>query len=152
MQNKPQNFILKDLKLSHINPPSLKTRSDDVLICIAILGLVATIADGNADYREIDSFTDEFRKSFALTKRQSLKLISAALKRIRTCKEDNVIDTTCDTLNEYLDSEQKYHLFESLAEVLVSDGRVHDGEEYFLDYIVDKLHLSAYLEQRYAFI
>lgn len=41
---------------------SLRTRADDVLIAIAVLGLVATIsADGEADIREIDTFTRHFR-------------------------------------------------------------------------------------------
>ena len=131
---------------------SLRSRADDVLIAIAVLGLAATIADGEADLREIDTFTREFRKRFALSKRQSLKLIALALKRIRIVNEANIIDCACDTLNEHLDSTQKIGLFEALSDVLVADGRIHEGEEYFLDYIAGKLNLLQSLEKRYPIV
>ena len=131
---------------------SLQGRADDVLITIAVLGLVATIVDGEPDFREIDTFTREFRKRFALSRRQSLKLIGLALRRIRMANGTNMIDCACDTLNEHLDSSQKIGLFEALSDVLVADGRIHEGEEYFLDYIAGKLNLLQSLEKRYPIV
>ena len=128
---------------------SLRGRADELLIAIAVLGLVATIVDGEADFREIDSFTRDFRKRFALSKRQSIKLIGLALKRIRIANGTNMIDCACDTLNEHLDSSQKIELFEALSDVLIADGRIHEGEEYFLDYIAGKLNLLQSLMKRY---
>ena len=128
---------------------SLGSRSDQVLVAIATLGLVATIVDGQADYREIESFTREFRRRFALSRRYSLRLIAAALRRVRLAAEENVTDCACDTLNEHLDSSQKIQLFEGIAEVLVADGSIHGGEEYFLDYLANKLGLVRLLENRY---
>lgn len=130
----------------------LQSRADDVLIAIAVLGLVATIVDGEADIREIDSFTREFRKRFALSRRQSLKLIGQALRRIRMANGTNMIDCACDTLNEHLDSLQKIRLFEALSDVLIADGRIREGEEYFLDYIAGKLNLLQSLEKRYPIV
>ena len=131
---------------------SLRGRADELLIAIAVLGLVATIVDGKADFREIDSFSREFRKRFALSKRQSIKLIGLALKRIRIANGTNMIDCACDTLNEHLDSSQKIELLEALSDVLIADGRIHEGEEYFLDYIADKLNLLPSLEKRYPLV
>ena len=131
---------------------SLRSRADDVLIATAVLGLVATIVDGEADLREIDRFTREFRKRFALSRRQSQKLIGLALRRIRNEVGANAIDCACETLNEQLDSWQKIGLFEALSDVLVADGRIHENEEFFLDYIIDKLSLRQSLEKRYPIV
>lgn len=128
---------------------SLQNRADEVLTAIAVLGLVATIVDGNADFREIDTFTQEFRKQFALSRRQSQKIIGLALSKIRTASGIDMIDCACDTLNEHLDPSQKVELFEALSEILIVDGRIHEGEEYFLDYIADKLDMLKTLEKRY---
>lgn len=128
---------------------SLRSRSDEVLIALATLGLAATIADEEADYLEIDTFTLEFRRRFALSKRQSLRLIGLALKRVRIANGTEAIDCACDTLNEHLDPSQKLELFEALSDVLVADGRIHESEEYFLDYIVGKLNLFQSLEKHY---
>lgn len=131
---------------------SLRSRADDVLISIAVLGLVATIVDGEADIREIDRFTGEFRERFALSRRQSLRLIGHALKRIKLANGMNLIDCACDTLNEHLDSSQKIGLFETLSDVLLADGLIHEGEEYLLDYIADRLNILQSLESRYPIV
>ncbi|MBN8549648.1 MAG: TerB family tellurite resistance protein [Deltaproteobacteria bacterium] len=128
---------------------TLRDRADDVLVAIAVLGLVATVADGEADYREIESFTKEFRKQFALSKRHSLRLIGAALQRITRNGQADIIDCACDTLRENLDSSQRVRLFEGLAAILLADGKIHEGEEYFLDYVVQKLDLQDTLERQY---
>lgn len=128
---------------------SLRSRAEDLLVAIAVLGLVATIADGEAELREIETFAREFKKRFALSRRQSLKIIGLALKRIRTLPGTNVIDCACDTLNVHLDTQQKLGIFEALSEVLIADGHIHRGEEYFLDYIASKLSLLQSLEKRY---
>lgn len=133
------------------NPSStIQSRADEVLVAIAVLGLIASVADGQADYREIETFTSEFRKRFALSRRHSLKLIGAALKRITLAGQTNIIDCSCDTLREHLDSSQKVKLFEGLAEVLIADGKVHEGEEHFLDYVAHKLNIAHELKKKYA--
>ena len=129
---------------------SLKNRADDLLIAIAVLGLVATVADGEPDLRELDSFTRQFGKRFVLSKRESLRLIGLALKRIRTAGGENIVDCACDTINEHLNLSQKTGIFEALCDVLIADGRIHEGEEFFLDYIAGKLDLLKSLEKRYA--
>ncbi len=131
---------------------SLRTRADDVLIAIAVLGLVATIADGEADIREIDTFTRHFRKRFALSKGQSLKLIGLALRRVTMTNGTEMIDCACETLNEHLDCSQKTGLFDALSDVLVADGQIHESEEYFLGFIAGKLNLLSALEKRYPMV
>lgn len=126
---------------------ALQTRADEVLIAIAVLGLVASVVDGNADVREISRFTDEFRRRFALSRRHSLKLIGIALRRIRIANGTNIIDCACDTLNEHLDSSQRLGLFEALAEILVADGAIHEGEEFFFDYVAVRLNLLESLDR-----
>lgn len=140
------------LAKSELQANSLRSRADDLLIAIAVLGLVATIVDCEANVREIDSFTREFRKRFALSRRQSLKLIGLALKRIRMANGANMIDCACDTLNEHLDSLQKMELFEALSDVLIADGRIQEGEECFLDYIAGKLNILQSLMKRYPIV
>lgn len=141
-------------KIEHIFPTkrrreanSLRKRVDDILVAIAVLGLVATIADGEADLREIDTFTREFRRRFALSRNQSLKLIGIALGKIRLENGAALLDCACDTLNEHLDSSQKFGLFEALSDVLIADGRIHEGEEYFLEFVAQKLNLLKTLEK-----
>ena len=144
---------LQVLKLVSSKPitkfTSLGTQSDEVLVAIATLGMVATIADGEADFREIETFEREFRKLFALSRSHSMKLIAAAIGLMRLSRELNIIDCACDTINEHLDSPQKMRLFDGLAEVLIADNKIKDGEEYFLDYIAQRLNLVGYLEGAY---
>ncbi len=131
---------------------SLRSRADEVLIAIAVLGLVATISDGYTDIREIETFMSEFRKRFALSRRKSVKLIGVALKRISNTNGSDAIDCACDTLNQHLDTSHKIGLFETLADVLIADGRIHESEEYYLDYIASKLNLQQLLKVRYSFL
>lgn len=126
---------------------SLNSMADDVLIAIATLGLVATVVDGEADRREVEVFTREFRKRFALSRRHSLKLIAAALARITVSKEADVIDCACDTLNEHLNFTQKIQLLNGLVQILVADGQIHEEEDYFLDYIAWRLDLESLLKE-----
>ena len=137
---------------SAVKRNSLRSRSDEVLIALATLGLVAAIADGEADHREIDTFTREFRRRFVLSGSQALKLIGLALKRVRTARGTSAVDCACDTLNEYLDDSQKLELFETLSDVLVADGLIHEGEEYFIGYVAGKLSLLKFLEKRYPIV
>ena len=125
---------------------SLRDSADDVLVAIAVLGLVATIADGDADLREVQTFTRAFARKFALSRRQSMKLVGLALKRIRGTKGLDLIDAACDTLNQHLELSQKLWLFEALTDVLVADGRIDEREEIYLDYIVGKLHIASMLK------
>lgn len=129
---------------------TLRERADDVLVALAILGLVATVADGEADPREIDQFSREFRNQFALSKQSALKLIGIALRRIRTTDPERLIPMACDTLNEHLTTDQRLRVFDGLVEVLIADGRVHEGEECFLDYVASRLCLVAALEKRFT--
>ena len=125
---------------------SLRDRADDVLVAIATLGLVATIADGDADLREIETFTREFGRRFVLSRPQSLRLVGLAVRKVQHARGLELIDSACDTLNEHLEAAQKLWLFDTLSEVLVADGRVDEREEYYLDYIVGKLRLEKALE------
>lgn len=121
---------------------SLQSRADDVLVAIALLGLIAILIDGDADTREVRTFTNDFRERFALSKSQTRKFIALALERWRITSDTNLIDCACDTLNEHLDSSQKISLFEALTDVLIADGRIDDGEEDFFAYIVDRLSIN----------
>jgi uncharacterized tellurite resistance protein B-like protein len=149
MDKKMQELANNFAKITAPQSRALNDRADELLISVAVLGLVATVADGKADHREIDCITRSFRKQFALSRRHSLKLIGAALKRIRQATEGNIIDCSCDTLNEHLEVGQKEKLFECLADVLISDGIVHEGEEDFLDYVAYRLGITRALEKRY---
>ena len=149
MNSKPQHSNATSNLQQVRQSLSLRDRSEDVLIAIATLGLVATVADGEANYREVEAFTEQFKKRFALSKRESTKLIAAALGRIRLVREASVIDCACDTINEHLSGAQKVALFDGLAEVLIADETVHEGEEYFLDYISRRLGLEDLLREAY---
>ena len=81
-----------------------------------------------------------------------MRLIGAALRQIKLSGELNIIDCACDTLNEHLNSSQKLGLFEALAEILIADGKIHEGEEFFLDYIARRLQLEDSLEKAYPIV
>lgn len=129
---------------------SLSERSDEVLIAVAVLGLIATMADGEASPIEIEKFTSAYRQRFALSRKRSMKLISVALHRIKIDQKGTAIDNACDTLNEYLTLEQKMKTYDSLADILIADAVIHDGEAWFMDYIARKLKLEDEMERFYA--
>lgn len=140
VQNKPPH--------GYIQEHSLSSRADDVLVAVAVLGLVATVADGEADYREVKEFTRSFQE-FVLSKSDANRIIGIAIKQMRSRPPENVIDCPCETLNEYLNLSQKMRLFDGLAAVLVADGVVHKNEEHFLDYIAMKLDLVEALKEKF---
>ena len=133
---------------SSLRADSVRDRADEVLVAIAVLGLVATIADGDADIREIETFTREFGRRFVLSRRQSIRIVGLALQKVQTARGLELLDTACDTVNEHLDESQKLWLFEALTDVLIADGQVDEREEIYLDYIVGKLGLMRHLERR----
>ena len=131
---------------------SLGIRSEDLLVAIAVLGLFATVVDGNADEREVEVFKREFRKRFLLTRRETSRVIANAIKRITLGEGTNVIDSACDTLNEHLEMNQKIWLMDWIGEVLVADGAVHEGEEIFASYLAQKLHFIGEAEEGEALV
>lgn len=128
---------------------SLQDQSNELLVSIATLGLLAAIADGEAVPVEVDTFSLAFNRSFALKRRQSLRILGQALKRVRETKDVDIFESSCDVLNEHLDMSEKVRVFEELAEVLVADGKVHEVEEYFLECVARKLKIVRALQQRY---
>ena len=133
---------IRRLPIVHQTLPSIKSLSDEVLVAIAVLGLVAALADGKADIREVECFVKEFRNSFALSRKHSNRLIDLALKRINENEEAEVIDKACDTLNEYLEAKHKMNIFRILAKILIADKFIHYGEEYYLEYVASRLYLN----------
>ena len=127
----------------------LQIQAEDILVAVAVLGLVATVSDGMADPREVNQFINSFQQEFALSKNAALRITRTALKQIKTNRHGDIIDCPCETLNKYLDLSQKMRLFDSLAEVLIVDGVVHEGEAHFLDYIAIKLNLVEALKTKF---
>lgn len=124
-----------------------RSRNNDILTTIAVLGLIATISDGEADRREIKQFVDLFRAKFSLSAKSAIRIIGEALTRVRTQPLEPLLETSCETINDHLCSEQKLKLFDTLAEILVADGKIQESEVHFLDLIAAKLHLADALEQ-----
>ena len=143
------NPVSKRRQRTHTKELSLSSRAEDVLVAVAVLGLVATVADGEADYREIKEFTRSFQQEFALSKNEATRIIGVALKHMRANLPEDVIDNPCETLNEFLNLSQKMNLFDGLAEVMIADGVIHKTEENFLDYIATKLNLVEALKEKF---
>jgi uncharacterized tellurite resistance protein B-like protein len=129
---------------------ALQQRADEVLVATAVLGLLASVADGDAHQREIRQFSTSFRRRFLLSNTKALQLIGVALRRIRTESADTMIADACDSLNVHLDAQQRMRVFDDLAEILIADGKVHSGEEIFLEYVAGKLHLVPALKHRFG--
>ena len=131
---------------------SLQERAEEPLISVAILGLYASIADGEPDARELKVFTESFKQKFALSEKSVSKIIKSAVARIGKEEGQLLISAACDTLNEHLDTDQKLTLFDTLGSILVIDGKVTESEEVFFDYIAVKLKLQPALERHLATI
>lgn len=129
--------------------PSVSEQADNVLISIALLGLVATVADGEPVSREVDKFLLSFRRKFALSSRQTLRLVSTALTILRRDEQGKAVEHACDTINEHLTCAQRCEMFEKLIDIVLVDGRLAHGEEVYLDYIAQRLGLIDSLQQRY---
>ena len=128
---------------------SLRDSSEDVLVSVAVLGLIATVADGEPHAREIDQFTQVFVERFSLSKPKALKVLGIAVRRMQQGNAEEVLNATCDNLNANLSNEQKMTLFDGLADVIVADGVVHRSEEHFMDLIAEKLSLEEALSARF---
>ena len=137
-------------KLPYVETASLRSRFDEMLIAAAVLGLVATLVDGEADASEVDHFVLEFRKAFSLSKHHSNKLVSIALQRIVSSSEEHLIDLSCGILNQYLESTHKIKLLEFLSEVHKADGVVHESEEYYLRYVASELRIIDHPKAAYG--
>lgn len=136
-------------KQAYSRRDSLSSRADDILVAVAVLGLVAAVSDGEADYCEIKEFTRAFQQEFLLTEKEAGRIIEVALEQIRTSSSENIIDCPCETLNEFLSLSQKMRLFDGLVEVLVADGIVQSTEEHFLDCVAIKLNLVEALKEKF---
>lgn len=143
------SYVSRKQRLKDTPQESISSRADYILVAVAVLGLAASVADGEADYREIKKFTSAFQQEFLLLKSDAVKIIEIALKQMRTYPRENIIDCPCETLNEHLNLSQKMRLFDGLAEILIADGVIHKNEEHFLDYIAMKLNIVEALKEKF---
>lgn len=149
MRRKPSPVPAAKTPIQPVLGSTIPERADAVLTSFAVLGLVASISDGDPDYRETRDFFAEFRRRFALSRSQSLRIVSQALREVCAAQHDRILDNACATLNEHLDEGQKLQLIDSLAEILVADGAVHEGEEFFLDAVAERLQVGGKLKNYY---
>lgn len=131
-----------------ITGASLRQRADDLLVSIATVGLLASVADGEPDVREIDCFVAALMRQFALSRSRAIKVVSRALVAIRSIGPERQLECAFDTLNAHLSVSQKLALFDLSAEILLADRTVIEGERLFLDYLVVRLRLSDALAER----
>ena len=122
--------------------PAPEDYSRDTLVSVAVLGLIACVADGEPHAAELHCFRRAFSKQFGLSERFAARLIKVGLHRLQRYDSETVIDEVCGDLNRSLTYHQKLTHFSSLADVLVADGRVHPLEEHFLDSVARKLGLA----------
>ena len=127
------------------HPSRLSERADEVLIATAVVGLVASVADGEPDPREIECVFNRLKHRFALSDRAARRLVSAAVYRIRTDDSAKAFENACDTLRAHLDIPQRLNLMDDLADIVVSDDKIHELEEYFLDHVAVRLSLVSVL-------
>lgn len=123
-------------------------RSEEVLQSVASLGLMACMADGKPDWREVECFSRAFKELFAISYRDARSLMFHALLRVRALTSETEINCACHTLNEHLSTAQRFDVFEALAEVIVADRRVTRDEKVFLESLASGLDLESLLEDR----
>lgn len=125
-----------------LRPLALPNVPIDVLVSIAVLGLIGALADGHADASELRAFTKSFRRKFWIPESKALRIAMIATRRIVSLPSSEVVSQACDELNFYLSLAQRVDVFDAIADVLVADGKVHEGEEFYLDFIAEKLGID----------
>lgn len=123
----------------------VKRSADEVYISTAVLALVASIADGDPDRREIECLFERFKFRFALTSRGARRYVTSALARVRGNDPIGAFETACERLVEHLDLDQRLNLMDDLADIIISDNRVDRLEECFLDDVAMRLGLVSVL-------
>jgi uncharacterized tellurite resistance protein B-like protein len=140
-----ESFVLNN-QYANLQNPFLQASAHaqvahDVLLAIAILGLVGSIVDGKVDQIEIEEFTKCFRNDYCISEREVIKIITVALRQLSSNNPRYLVNRSCNTINEHLILSQRLKLLDGFIEILIADGQIHKNEEYFLDYIVIKLKL-----------
>ncbi len=127
---------------------SLQDISNELLICIATVGLMAVVADGHADIREVDCFMNNFRRNFLIPRSRAMKIINYALKRILKSEHGKLVEYSCAHINMHTNTEQRIVLLDIISEILVSDGITTDGEKFFLCYLIHKFNFTGELDNQ----
>lgn len=124
----------------------LNDSSRDYLVALAILGLMASISDGEADAREVTCFMRAFDKQCgALGRFDTSSIVRIAVRRIRSEDPAKLFDSACDCLRENSSEEQCLVWFDHLANIVIADGRVDEREETYLDLVAGKLGIAERL-------
>ncbi|MBX7143695.1 MAG: TerB family tellurite resistance protein [Oligoflexia bacterium] len=149
MRHKALVQTLQEDSIDQQPQSALSERADEVLIAVAILGLVATICDAEPDSREIQVFMSRYRRSFLLSRRRARQLVGVALRRINSAAQEAAIEGSIDCLNFHLNMEQKLSVFDGLTEIAIADNRIHEGEAIYLDYLAYRFDLLDRLSTEY---
>lgn len=145
MVNNQQSSIRRKKMIYTSLTASNDNCNQEVLIAVAVLGLIATAADGKTQSVEVARLTKGFKRSFALTKAQSSHIMMVAIRKIMLDRPNVLVNEACQTLNIHLTTKQKLKVHENLADILVADGVIHEGEELYLAYIANRLELDLQL-------
>lgn len=127
------------------NKRRLNQPSDEALLAVVILGLVAAISDGKPDNIEIQNLRNNLAKLYLKESKEVLAFIEIALKCIKNCDPTRLTSSSCDLLRNELSQSQLLEIFDIISDVLVADGKIHSSEEEYLSYIAQKFELEDVL-------
>ena len=132
-----RNIILN--KKTNINPASLESFEDEMILSICVLLIEVSKSDDDYDDSEKEKIIDLLEKQFSLNHDQINMLMKMADK-----KNNEIVslhELTANINKEYTYSEKK-NVIKMLWDIAYSDGRIDKYEDYTVRKISDLLYIK----------
>lgn len=123
----------------------LKNPSDEALLAVVVLGLIAAASDGKPENIEIQSLRDNLSKFYLQESKDILAFMQLALKCINNCDPDRLARSSCDILKEQLTQSQLFEIFDIISDIILADGNIDCSEEEYIKQIAKKFELENVL-------
>ena len=126
-------------KQTNINPASLESFQDEMILSICVLLIEVSKSDDDYDDLEKEKIIDLLKKQFSLNHDQIDVLIKMADK-----KNNEIVslhELTANINKEYTYSEKK-NVIKMLWDIAYSDGRIDKYEDYTIRKISDLLYIK----------
>jgi uncharacterized tellurite resistance protein B-like protein len=135
-------------KINHgrvIRNRRIQKPSEEALLSVVLLGLIASVSDGKADYIEIQTLRDNISRLYVKDSKELVSFINIALKLMNNSDPLKLIDSSCHKLKEEFSQSQLVEIFDYIADILKADGKIEPQEEVYLGRVAEKFELTDIL-------
>ncbi|MDG2106618.1 MAG: TerB family tellurite resistance protein [Gammaproteobacteria bacterium] len=126
-------------KKTNIEPNSLESFKDEMVLCICVLLIEVSKSDDDYDDSEKEKIVDLLEKQFSLNHDQIDMLMQMADKKNNEIVSLHELTATLN--KEYTYSEKK-NVIKMLWDIAYSDGRIDKYEDYTIRKISDLLYIK----------